>query len=160
MRRDKSARMRKVNELLREVIADTIVSLKDPGVGFITITGVDTSPDLRTAHVFYSVLGSDEEQEAKRSADGNPEHPIGVGVYPRQDGDEGQCQNRVSGKPERYNDRPNRAISRRFRSIQDIALLTENGTLRLLKLYLFRCHISTAVGACNIFTIASHRSSP
>ena len=68
MRRDKSARMRKVNELLREVIADTIVSLKDPGVGFITITGVDTSPDLRTAHVFYSVLGSDEEQEATADA--------------------------------------------------------------------------------------------
>ncbi len=68
MRRDKSPRMRKVNELLREVIADAVVSLKDPGVGFITITGVDTSPDLRTAHVFYSVLGSDEEEEATTEA--------------------------------------------------------------------------------------------
>lgn len=68
MRRDKTPRMRKVNELLREVIADSVVSLKDPGVGFITITGVDTSPDLRNADVFYSVLGSDEEEEATAEA--------------------------------------------------------------------------------------------
>lgn len=54
--------MRKVNELLREVIAEAITSLKDPGIGFLTITGVDTSPDLRHAFVFYTVLGTEEEE--------------------------------------------------------------------------------------------------
>jgi len=68
MRRDRTPRMRKVNKLLREVVADAITSLKDPGIGFLTITGVDTSPDLRTAVVFYSVLGSDEEQKATGAA--------------------------------------------------------------------------------------------
>ncbi len=68
MRRDRTPRMRKVNELLREVIAEAVVSLKDPGIGFLTITGVDTSPDLRAAWVFYSVLGTDEEREATADA--------------------------------------------------------------------------------------------
>lgn len=61
MSRPDSPRMRKVNELLREVIAEAVTELKDPGLGFLTITGVDASPDLRTAFVFYSVLGTDEE---------------------------------------------------------------------------------------------------
>lgn len=68
MRRDRTPRMRKVNELLREVIAEAITSLKDPGIGFLTITGVDTSPDLRNAFVFYTVLGTEEEQEATAEA--------------------------------------------------------------------------------------------
>jgi ribosome-binding factor A len=53
--------MRKINELLREVIAEAVTELKDPGLGFLTITGVDASPDLRNAFVYYSVLGTDEE---------------------------------------------------------------------------------------------------
>ncbi len=68
MRRDTTPRMRKVNELLREVIAEAVTSLKDPGLGFLTITGVDTSPDLRTAVVFYSVLGNREDREATAAA--------------------------------------------------------------------------------------------
>ena len=68
MRRDRTPRMRKVNVLIREIVADAMASLKDPGIGFLTITGVDTSPDLRTAVVFYSVLGTDEEQEATAAA--------------------------------------------------------------------------------------------
>jgi ribosome-binding factor A len=60
--------MRKVNELLREVIADSVTELKDPGLGFLTITGVDTSPDLRNAIVFYSVLGTDEEKDSTAAA--------------------------------------------------------------------------------------------
>lgn len=63
-----SPRMRKVNELMREVIADSVTELEDPGIGFLTITGVDTSPDLRTAIVFYSVLGSDDEKAATAAA--------------------------------------------------------------------------------------------
>jgi ribosome-binding factor A len=49
--------MRRVNELLRESIAEEIARLKDPGLGFVTITGIDTAPDLRSARVYYSVLG-------------------------------------------------------------------------------------------------------
>ena len=68
MSRPDSSRMRKVNELLKEVIADAVTDLKDPGIGFLTITGVNASPDLRNAFVFYSVLGSDEEMEATGEA--------------------------------------------------------------------------------------------
>jgi ribosome-binding factor A len=63
-----SPRMRKVNELMREVIADSVTELEDPGIGFLTITGVDTAPDLRNAIVFYSVLGTDEEKAATAEA--------------------------------------------------------------------------------------------
>ena len=54
--------MRKVNELVREVVADAVVDLKDPRIGFLTITGAVTSPDLRHAVIYYSVLGTDEEK--------------------------------------------------------------------------------------------------
>ena len=60
--------MRRVNELLREVIAGEMVRLKDPGLGFITITGVAASPDLRAARVYYSVLGDESEKESTQSA--------------------------------------------------------------------------------------------
>ena len=63
-----SPRMRKVNEQLREVVAEAIVDLKDPRIGFVTITGVDCAPDLRHAIVFYSVLGSKEEAAATGEA--------------------------------------------------------------------------------------------
>ena len=56
--------MRRVNEAIREVLADAIATeLKDPRIGFVTVTEVDTSPDLRTARVYVSVLGSDAERE-------------------------------------------------------------------------------------------------
>lgn len=55
-------RMRRVNEILREAIADECRSLKDPRIGFLTITGVDTAPDLRNATVYYSVLGGESER--------------------------------------------------------------------------------------------------
>lgn len=56
--------MRKIDELIREVLAEEIGRLKDPRIGFVTVTGVETSPDLRHALVFYSVLGTEDEQEA------------------------------------------------------------------------------------------------
>ncbi len=62
------SRMRRVNESLREVIAGEVARLKDPGLGFVTITGVATSPDLRGARVYYSVLGDDEAKEATGAA--------------------------------------------------------------------------------------------
>jgi ribosome-binding factor A len=52
-----SDRMRRVNEAVREVISEAVGELKDPRVGFVTVTGVETSPDLRQATVFVSVLG-------------------------------------------------------------------------------------------------------
>lgn len=53
-------RMRKINELLREVIAEQVGDLKDPRIGFVTVTAVDTAPDLRHATVFYTVLGDED----------------------------------------------------------------------------------------------------
>jgi ribosome-binding factor A len=67
--------MRRVDEAMRAVLSDAIAKdLKDPRVGFVTVTGVKTSPDLRHARVYVSVLGSDDEREASidglRSAHG------------------------------------------------------------------------------------------
>lgn len=62
MSRLPNARMRKVNEAVREIVAAEVTGLKDPGLGFVTITGVDTAPDLRTARVFYSVLVEEDAQ--------------------------------------------------------------------------------------------------
>ncbi|MGH3104996.1 MAG: 30S ribosome-binding factor RbfA [Gaiellaceae bacterium] len=50
--------MRRVNEAVREVLSESIGELKDPRIGFVTVTGIDTSTDLRQARVFVSVLGS------------------------------------------------------------------------------------------------------
>ena len=51
-------RMRRVDEAMREVLSDALThELKDPRVGFVTVTDVKTSPDLRHARVFVSVLG-------------------------------------------------------------------------------------------------------
>jgi ribosome-binding factor A len=62
-------RMRRVNEVLREVIGAAISSdLSDPRIGFVTVTSVETSPDLRTAKVFVSVLGDEEAREASLAA--------------------------------------------------------------------------------------------
>jgi ribosome-binding factor A len=55
--------MRRVNEAVREVVSQAVGELKDPRIGFVTVTGVETAPDLRHARVFVSVLGS----EAKRA---------------------------------------------------------------------------------------------
>jgi ribosome-binding factor A len=55
--------MRKVNELLREVLSEAVLELKDPRIGFVTVTGVRTSPDLRQATVYVSVLGSERKRE-------------------------------------------------------------------------------------------------
>jgi ribosome-binding factor A len=56
--------MRRVNEALREVLSVRIAEgLKDPRIGFVTVTAVETSPDLRHARVFVSVLGNKQERE-------------------------------------------------------------------------------------------------
>jgi ribosome-binding factor A len=60
-----SGRMRRVNEVVREVVSGAIATeLQDPRIGFVTVTSVDTSPDLRSARVYVSVLGDEEQREA------------------------------------------------------------------------------------------------
>jgi ribosome-binding factor A len=62
-------RMRRVDEAMREVLSGAITSeLKDPRIGFVTVTAVDTSPDLRHARVYVSVLG--DPGVRRRSMDG------------------------------------------------------------------------------------------
>ena len=56
----RGGRIRRVNEAMRAVLSDAIATeIKDPRVGFVTVTGVKTSPDLRHARVYVSVLGDD-----------------------------------------------------------------------------------------------------
>jgi ribosome-binding factor A len=55
--------MRRVNDAVREVLGRALLGLKDPRIGFVTITGVETSPDLRHAKVFVSVLGNEKKRD-------------------------------------------------------------------------------------------------
>ncbi len=57
-----------MNEAIRQVLSDVIPGLKDPRIGFVTVTGVDASKDFAYAKVYVSVLGSEKEQE--RTLDG------------------------------------------------------------------------------------------
>jgi ribosome-binding factor A len=59
-----SQRTEKVQELAREVLGESIAALKDPRIGFATVTAVRITPDLRQARVYVSVLGSEEEQKS------------------------------------------------------------------------------------------------
>jgi ribosome-binding factor A len=77
----RGGRMRRVDEAMRAVLSDAIAKdLKDPRVGFVTVTGVKTSPDLRHARVYVSVLGDDPERAASidglRSAHGFLQHRL------------------------------------------------------------------------------------
>jgi ribosome-binding factor A len=55
--------MRRVNEAVREVVSARLAEgLRDPRIGFVTVTSVETSPDLRQARVYVSVLGDDEQR--------------------------------------------------------------------------------------------------
>jgi ribosome-binding factor A len=67
--------MRRVDEAVREVLSDAISrQVKDPRVGFVTVTAVETAPDLRRARVFVSVLGPEgvrtRSMQGLRSAHG------------------------------------------------------------------------------------------
>jgi len=55
--------MHRVDEAVKEVLSEGIGELKDPRIGFVTVTGVRTAPDLRQARVFVSVLGSERKRE-------------------------------------------------------------------------------------------------
>lgn len=57
-------RTEKVQKLARQVLGELIGELKDPRIGFATVTTVRITPDLRHARVWVSVMGSEEEQKA------------------------------------------------------------------------------------------------
>jgi ribosome-binding factor A len=59
-----SDRMRRVNAAVLEVLAEAVGELRDPRIGFVTVTGVETSADLRHAQVFVSVYGSERKRES------------------------------------------------------------------------------------------------
>src|SRR3954453_7372529 len=59
-----SGRMRRVNESVRQGLAGGLPELKDPRIGLVTGTAVDTGPDLRHATVYVSVLGSEKKRTA------------------------------------------------------------------------------------------------
>ena len=63
-----SQRMARVQEEFREVLAEEIPRLKDPRMGFVTVTGVKVTPDLKKARVFYSVFGDDKAKAGTRAA--------------------------------------------------------------------------------------------
>jgi ribosome-binding factor A len=61
--------MARVNEVVLETVADELERLSDPRLGFVTVTGVDVSPDLRHATVYYSALDSEGRRPTSREVD-------------------------------------------------------------------------------------------
>ena len=61
-------RTARINEVVLETLAEELERLSDPRLGFVTLTGVEVSPDLRHATVYYSVLGPAEQHEATSMA--------------------------------------------------------------------------------------------
>lgn len=62
------SRPTRVSEEFREILAEEIPKLKDPRIGFVTVTGVTVTRDLRLARVFYTTLGDDRAQRATAAA--------------------------------------------------------------------------------------------
>ena len=61
------SRPERVAEEFREVLAEEIPQLKDPRVGFVTVTRVEVTPDLRKAIVYYTVMGKDRDHRRTRA---------------------------------------------------------------------------------------------
>lgn len=66
MNNNPSKRHERLEELFHQQISKIVQNLKDPKLGFVTVTGLHLSPTFREAKVFYSVLGSDEDKEHAR----------------------------------------------------------------------------------------------
>ena len=58
-----SSRKRRVDEAIKHVLSDAVPTLKDPRIGFVTITGVEATKDFSQATVYVSVFGSESERE-------------------------------------------------------------------------------------------------
>ena len=61
-------RLTRLNELIQQSISQEVLNLKDPGLGFVTITGAETAPDVSVTRVYYSVLGANQDREATAQA--------------------------------------------------------------------------------------------
>ena len=61
-------RLVRLNELIHQTVSEAVLHLKDPAIGFLTITGAEISPDVSLAKIFYSVLGTPDEQEKTAEA--------------------------------------------------------------------------------------------
>jgi ribosome-binding factor A len=73
--RPTSPRMRRVNEEIKEILAEALPGMKDPRIGFVTLTDVRATTDLKQAEVFYTVLPDDEDtltQTARGLASATP----------------------------------------------------------------------------------------
>jgi len=68
MTRSRSPRLRRVDEAIKAVVSETIPTLKDPRIGFVTVTGVVTTSDLAHATVWLSVYGGEKQQRATLAA--------------------------------------------------------------------------------------------
>ena len=60
--------MRRVNEAIRAVVSEALPTLKDPRIGFVTVTGVETTSDLAQATVYVSVLGGEKQRRRRSTA--------------------------------------------------------------------------------------------
>ncbi len=61
-------RMRRVDEAVKQVLSEAIPTLKDPRIGFVTVTAVETTRDLDHAKVWVSVFGSERQREGTLGA--------------------------------------------------------------------------------------------
>jgi len=73
-----SDRMRRVNSIIREVLADEIERMSDSRLELVSVTAVDTSPDLRHATVFIDVLGLEDRDDALSALRGAAKRLQGV----------------------------------------------------------------------------------
>jgi ribosome-binding factor A len=63
------ARQRKLADRIKVIVAETLeLRTKDPRLGFVTITDVRVTPDLREASIFYTVYGDDDQRELTAAA--------------------------------------------------------------------------------------------
>lgn len=62
------SRIERVGEEFREILAEEILKLKDPRVGFVTVTGVRVSPDLHRAWVYFTAYGDERAKAGTRAA--------------------------------------------------------------------------------------------
>jgi ribosome-binding factor A len=60
-----SQRLRRVNEAVKEIVAEMLPGLKDPRIGFVTVTDVRTTTDFRAAEIFYTVLPDTDESRVQ-----------------------------------------------------------------------------------------------
>ena len=61
-------RMKRVNEACREALSEILQEMKDPRIGFVTVTRAEVAPDLKQAKVWISVLGDEEEAKETLAA--------------------------------------------------------------------------------------------